>query len=107
MPDVLYAVSLWLPGLFTLNMLQLLLISSNHGMKIVFPAIMVIEVLSVYGAVFGKAVVPFLPGSFLMLKRSSFFTESGFMWAGVVLVQLLLDMCIFIFGYQIHRRGMA
>lgn len=107
MEDTLHAISLWLPGLVTLNMFQFLLVSSNHGIKIIFPIIMVIEILSVYGMVFGKDVVKFLPGSFLMLRRSSFMAEGGFTWTGVVLVQLLFDVYMFIFGYKIHRREMA
>ena len=107
MPDCLYASSLWMLGLLTWNMFQLLLINSNYGVKISFPIIMIVEVLSIYGIVFGAWIVPFLPGSLLMLRRSSFLMEKGFSWIWVIVIQLLLDVCIFRFGYQIHRREMA
>ena len=102
--DFLYAVSLWMFGLTTVNMFQLLLINSNCGVKISFMVIMVIEVLSLYGTVFGKRVAPFLPGSFLMFRRSSFIMEGGFSWMWVIVIQVLINVCIFIFGYRIHRR---
>lgn len=89
------AFLLWVTGICTVALIQMLFIQFRNGYKIVFALILCVEVLSLY--------IPGLPGSWLMYERSGEVMKNGFSIWGVCLFQAGIDAVIWCFGYDIFR----
>ncbi len=87
------AFFLWLVGLITIHLLQLLLIQFRNGDKFSFLFIMLLEVLSLYYV--------FFPGSFLMIRRSCLMTAGGFSVWIVIIVSLFIDVLLVWKGFRL------
>jgi|GEM_PF-4464957 len=98
------AFFIFIINFFTMNMVQSLLINLTNGEKISFMVIMLIEILSLYFGIVSERVGYWLPGSFMMYARSSFFTEMGYNVTVSMTIQLVFDIILFFGGYKIIMR---
>ena len=94
--DMGVAFFLWLIGLITIHLLQLILIQFKNGEKFSFLFIIIMEAISLYYVSF--------PGSFLMVRRSSLMTAGGFSIGIAAALQLILDVGIGWQGYRLLVR---
>lgn len=95
----LAALILWLLGMWTIALIQMVFIPLKNGYKIIFALFMCIDVVSLYQ--------PWLPGSWLMYKRSCLAVQNGFSIWVICLLQIAIDIIIGRFGYLLFkpRRG--
>jgi len=100
------AFLIFLIGFFTMNMIQVLLISMTNEGKLSVLIISIIEVISLYFGHISERIAPWLPGSFMMYKRSNFFIETGYKVEVVFIIQLVCYIILFYGGYKIIVRRM-
>lgn len=103
---ILQAFFLYFSNFCFINTIQILIINIRNGEKISFLIVSVIEILSLYsGNLFGK-IGCWLPGSFCMYKRSSFFVGSGYSVCASMLIQIMwIIVCFFIGNRKIVGRN--
>lgn len=84
--------------------IQMLLVNLGQWEKLSFLAVMVAEVLSLYGKALGKGAAYWLPGSWKMYIRSSWALEEGYSPAMAIGIQILWILVCAWMGYKLLDR---
>lgn len=86
------------------SVIQMLLINMGQWEKFSFLMVMVIEVLSLYGKAIWKESVYWMPGSWKMYIRSSWYLEEGYNAAVTSAIQMIWILVCFLIGYKLLDR---
>ena len=86
------------------SVIQMLLINMGQWEKFSFLMVMVTEVLSLYGKAVWKEAVYWMPGSWKMYLRSSWYLEEGYNAAVTSAIQAVWILVCFLTGYKLLDR---
>lgn len=101
---VLLPILLWCFSMICIGYLQLLMSLVPRGLYLSFLICVGFEVLCLYAGLFIEDWIGILPGSFMMLRRTSML-DGVMPIAGIIMIDVVFVVCVRIIGYRMLKRS--
>lgn len=101
---VLLPILLWCLSMICIGYLQLLMSLVPRGLYLSFLICVGFEVLCLYAGLLMEDWIGILPGSFMMLRRTSML-DGVMPIAGIIIIDVVFVVCVRIIGYRMLKRS--